>query len=188
MGELELKSKIRSRKKNIRKIILGTIGVAGLLSVAALAPAVIGAMGKLGMIPVRRQKEIIKRSRQKLIEQGLLGYKDGYLKITTRGELVLKNMRATGFKLPKPKRWDKKWRVLIFDIKESRKPLRDKIRKTLISIGFVHLQHSVWVYPYDCEELITLLKADFKIGKDLLYMIVDELEFDEPLRKRFGLE
>jgi len=55
-------------------------------------------------------------------------------------------------------------------------------------IGFVHLQDSVWTYPYDCEDLIVLLKADFKIGKDILYMIVDELEGDWRLRKEFGLK
>ena len=54
-------------------------------------------------------------------------------------------------------------------------------------IGFVRLQDSVWVYPYDCEDLIVLLKADFKIGKDVLYMIVDEMEGDTHLRKEFGL-
>jgi hypothetical protein len=35
---------------------------------------------------------------------------------------------------------------------------------------------------------LTLLKADFKIGKDMLYMIVDTLEYDTPVRARFGLE
>ena len=54
-------------------------------------------------------------------------------------------------------------------------------------IGFVRLQDSVWVYPYDCEDLIVLLKADFKIGKDVLYMIVDELQGDWERRKEFGL-
>ena len=66
--------------------------------------------------------------------------------------------------------------------------MRAKIRDTLQSIGFSRLQDSVWIYPYDCEALITLFKADLRIGKDMLYMIVDELEYDAPIRKRFGLE
>ena len=77
--------------------------------------------------------------------------------------------------------------MLIFDIPEYRKGTRDKIRYTLQTIGFVHLQHSVWIYPYDCEDLITLLKADFRIGRDMLYMIVDSLEGDATIKKRFGL-
>ena len=54
--------------------------------------------------------------------------------------------------------------------------------------GFVRLQDSVWIYPYDCEDFMVLLKADFKIGKDVLYMIVDELEGDGRLRKEFGFK
>lgn len=187
MGKLELQSKSNTRKKNIQKIILGTVAVAGVLSVAAVAPGVIGAMGKLGIIPTKRQKEIIKRSRQRLVERGLLEYKDKFLKLTAKGEVELRGMEARGFNLIKPKKWDKKWRVLIFDIKESQRVLRNKIRNTLIAVGFVRLQDSVWIYPYDCEDLVTLLKADLKIGKDLLYMIVDELEYDVYLRKCFGL-
>ena len=53
--------------------------------------------------------------------------------------------------------------------------------------GIRRLQDSVWVYPYDCEDIITLLKTDFGVGKYLLYMIVDELENDKHLREDFGL-
>jgi len=76
---------------------------------------------------------------------------------------------------------------LIFDIPEYRRSLREKMRRTLTVIGFKRLQDSVWIYPYDCEDLITLLKADFRIGRDVLYMIVDQLEGDQRLCKEFGL-
>lgn len=57
-----------------------------------------------------------------------------------------------------------------------------------MEIGFIRLQDSVWIYPYDCEDLLTLLKADLKVGKDLLYMIVDSLEGDAKIRLFFGLK
>jgi DNA-binding transcriptional regulator PaaX len=76
---------------------------------------------------------------------------------------------------------------LIFDIPEYRKSTRDRIRETLRIIGFVRLQDSVWAYPYDCEDLITLLKADFKIGKDMLYLVVEAMENDASLRRHFGI-
>ncbi len=188
MGELENSAKIKRRKRNVRKFILQAVATAGVLSVAAVAPGVVGAMAKLGIIPTKRQKEIVKRSRQRLVEKGLLEYKNKTLRLTKKGEATLRVISVADFKSAKPKKWDRKWRVLIFDIKEYHRSLRDKIRRTLNSIGFVHLQHSVWIYPYDCEDLITLLKADFKVGKDLLYMIVDELEHDMSLRKSFGIK
>ena len=54
-------------------------------------------------------------------------------------------------------------------------------------IGFVRLQDSVWVYPYDCEDFIALLKAELKIGRDVLYAIVDTIEHDKNLRQHFNL-
>ena len=99
----------------------------------------------------------------------------------------MRTLEAREYAIQKPRRWDRKWRVLIFDIPEYRKGMRDKIRYTLRTIGFVRLQDSVWIYPYDCEDLITLLKADFHVGRDMLYMIVDSLEGDATIKKRFGL-
>lgn len=75
----------------------------------------------------------------------------------------------------------------MFDIPERRRRVRTRVRQTLTTMGFYRLQDSVWVYPYDCEELIILLKADFKIGKDLLYVIADKVEHDAPLKTHFGL-
>ena len=77
--------------------------------------------------------------------------------------------------------------MVIFDIKEGRRSLRHTLRETLRAVGFTKLQYSVWVYPYDCEDLITLLKVDFKVGKDLIYVIADSIENDGWLKKRFGL-
>jgi len=90
--------------------------------------------------------------------------------------------------LEKPKRWDRKWRVVIFDIGEKQRRIRDQLRITLNKIGFVKLQKSVWVYPYDCEDFMMLLKANFELGRNLLYLVVDEIEDDQWLKKIFGFK
>ena len=76
---------------------------------------------------------------------------------------------------------------MIFDIPEKMKNVRNNLTILLKQGGFYHLQDSVWVYPYDCEDIIALLKTDFGIGKYLLYLIVEELENDKRLREEFGL-
>ena len=188
MGILEEKIKRKTRVKNLEKIVLGTIATAGLLGVALLAPNALQALKLFGWKPHKRYREVITRSRERLIEHNLLTRDEkGFLRLTPKGETKLRELERREYKLPHPKRWDKKWRLLIFDIPEKRKYLREKIRNTLRAIGFNQLQKSVWVYPYDCEDLITLLKADFKIGTELLYMIVDSLENDEDLQNVFAL-
>ena len=193
MGILEKEVKIKDRRKNIQKIILSTIYSAGILGVAVVAPNVLSAIKKLEGSFKRKKnlKYTINNSFTRLREKGFIEIVEingkKVARITSKGESKLDFLDKHNFKLKIPKKWDGRWRVVIFDIKESRSKIRFLLRKTLSQIGFIRLQNSVWLYPYDCEDLISLLKADFKIGKDVLYMIVEKLENDWHLRKTFKL-
>lgn len=192
MGVLEESGKRRQRKNVLTHLVLSTVGIAGGLAIALVAPNAIGAMSKLGLVPGRRQKDSINQARDRLIRQGLIKVGGGYLRVTSRGEVALRLLEDRDSRVPghgrrQPERWDGRWRVLIFDIPETKRATRDKIRRSLMSVGFIRLQDSVWAYPYDCEDFVALLKADFKIGRDVLYLIVEEMEADQSLRQRFGL-
>ncbi len=77
--------------------------------------------------------------------------------------------------------------MIIFDIEERRRGVRDRIRQELWSFDLIKLQESIWVYPYDCEEAVTLLKAENKVGRNVLYVVVGEIEGDVQLKRQFGL-
>lgn len=87
----------------------------------------------------------------------------------------------------KPKKWDRQYRLVMFDVPEKRKRIRDLLRREMREIGFLRVQDSAWLYPYDCEEFISLLKADLRIGKDVLYAVVDSIDNDAWVRKHFNL-
>lgn len=187
MGKLEEKSRKKSKRRNLRYAILQTVAAAGVLSVTLVVPNVIGALGKLGVIPRRREREYISSSASKLVKRGLLFYDGKRYKLTSEGEKMLRRFQFEDFKFKKPKRWDGKWRVIVFDIPESKRIIRNQITVLFRQAGIMRLQDSVWVYPYDCEDIITLLKTDLGVGKYILYLIVDELENDRRLRGEFGL-
>ncbi len=191
MGEIEQKVKTRAKKRKIAEIILKVIAGAGILSAALVAPNALKAMESLGIIPHGRQREVVRRAQTQMVAQKLLARNSrGFLRLTKKGEdrlEILKRNNFERFRIERPARWDKKWRLFIFDIKEERKRDRDYIRRTLENMGAVPLQKSVWVYPHDCEDIIALLKADFKVGYDLLYIIAEEIENDRSLREHFNL-
>lgn len=187
MGKLEERSRRKARRGEIQKLILESVKLAGLLSISLVAPNVIKAMYQLGIISHKRQSEIVSSSASKLAKKGLLKFNGKYYELTDAGERKLRQLEIQGYKLMRPKRWDRKWRVIIFDIPEKKKGVRERIRNLFISAGFSRLQDSVWVYPYDCEDIIGLLKTDFGVGKNILYMIVDEIENDRHLREEFKL-
>ena len=191
MGKLEDSVRAEIRRTRINKAIIGTLIVGGGLPLALVAPNVLGALGKLGLLNVSQKKQTIAKSLNRLIERGYVemrrrGTQTSAL-LTLKGERFAARIGEGSVAPKKPKRWDGKWRVLIFDIPERSKNTREQIRQTLLSIGFQRLQDSVWVYPYDCEDFITVLKFDFRIGKDLLYVIADHIEQDISLRTHFGL-
>lgn len=186
MGHLEESNAKRQRRGNIESMVLQGIAVAGFLAIALVAPNVIGAMEKLGLTPKGRQREYINGARQKLKREGFLVEENGFLRLSATGEKKLQRISPRMI-AAKPRKWDQKWRVLIFDIPERRRAVRDKIRSHLRLSGFVRAQDSVWIYPYPCEEFVALLKADCRVGKDMLYLIVDSLEGDEWFRKLFDL-
>ncbi|MEK7194319.1 MAG: hypothetical protein AAB660_01345 [Patescibacteria group bacterium] len=187
MGYLEARNVERVRRRNLQQIILHTVTTVGVIGVGLLAPNVIGAMNKLGLISKPRQREYIASAASKLKRKGFLKFENGRYQLTRDGEGLLQRWEMSNFKIPKPKKWDRKWRVVIFDIPEKKKTTRDKLTILFRQTGFERLQDSVWVYPYDCEDLLGTLKTDWGIGKDLLYMIVDEIENDKHLRSHFDL-
>jgi DNA-binding transcriptional regulator PaaX len=189
MGKLEESVRKQVRKTKITNALIAAAAVSGGVAVAALVPNVLGVIARSTYARQRRYQ--LKSSLSRLISAGYLqlaeekGVKRVHL--TTKGE-VYAALLGQGKLVPKkPRRWDRKWRLLIFDIPEKKRVIRRRIRSTLTMLGFVRLQDSVWVCPYDCEDLITLIKADLRVGKDILYVIADKIEYDKPLITKFGL-
>ena len=187
MGKLERKVKKETKRANVQQLVLDTIAVSGMVTAAVVAPNVIGAMGRLGILPSPRSDEVIRRAQNTLIKKGFLKWEGGKLRITEKGkrEHDMYLLKTEG--VPKPRRWDGKWRIIIFDIPHSRASIRTPLRRTLIMVGFYCLQRSVWVYPYDCEEAIALIKSELRIGNDILYIIADAIENDKHLKTHFDL-
>jgi len=191
VGKQEEKVRQKVRVGKIEKAILATLLAVGVLAVVSIAPNVFQVFGRFGLKRNKNSKYTVRTAIDRLKQKGLIQFvsKSGtkVARLTLLGEQVLREADAKNYELKKPRRWDKKWRIIIFDIRERRRRTRDRLRDTLEQIGFVRLQNSVWVYPYDCEDLIQLLKADFKIGKDVLYIIADSIENDGQIRRCFGL-
>ena len=72
------------------------------------------------------------------------------LKLMSRG----KNRLAHYFPLLKFQkgRWDRKWRIVFFDIEEKNRKTRELFRRKLYELGFGKLQKSVYVSPFPIEE------------------------------------
>jgi len=86
-------------------------------------------------------------------------------------------------------KWDGKWRIVIFDVLENQRRIRDLLRNRLRWLGFKELQKSVWIFPYDVrKEIKKILEVcNINIIGDVRFLTVEKIDDDKDLRKEFGL-
>jgi hypothetical protein len=106
--------------------------------------------------------------------------------LTEKGKKRKLQYDLNNMKMIKLKIWDKKWRLLMFDIPENKKLAREALRDKLKDLGFSQFQKSVWVYPYSCENEIDFITEYFSIGQYITLLTV-QIADDKPLRSIFGL-
>ena len=196
MGKIEDEANSIHTRVNIQKVVLRTVAAAGMLSVALLAPNALQLLTTLDKESGRRRqmnpKYLIDSAFSNLLAKGHIQISRGphgkVVRLTDAGKRSLGRMVARALDSRIHKRWDKRWRMVIYDIKEKRRGTRIALQRTLRAFGFFQLQASVWVYPYECENLLILLKADFKIGREVLYGVVERVEGDEEAKAYFGLQ
>lgn len=107
-----------------------------------------------------------------------------FLQITRKGQLENLLLKAG---VSKTDKWDKKWRVLIFDIPEGSHQRRDHFRLLLKKNGFVKLQSSVFISPFPLNRHAIEYLNETGLNEFIRIMRVDEMDDDTALRKHFGL-
>ena len=188
---MEKEARNERRLKAFQQAMLTAVILGGVVVVAATIPNAARLLKYFpGYKSGARFNYQAKSALGRLATKGLVTFveEDGkrYARITEKGKCILQ-METERTAITKKRRWDRRWRVVIFDIPERRKSVRTSLRRFMTEYGFVRLQDSVWIYPYDCEDLIALAKANFRVGADVLYMIVERLERDKYLREHFKL-
>lgn len=91
----------------------------------------------------------LSRLAKRLVHQNILqgGAREGY-EITKTG--LQKLMQLELKQISEPAHWDGLWRLILFDIPESKRPLRDELRRLIKELGCQKIQQSIWVHPFDC--------------------------------------
>ncbi len=133
-----------------------------------------------------RLKQIMKRLHaQKLVE--VAETQSGYIvQITEKGKQRLLKYDLEAMALVK-KKWDGKWRIVIYDVSESKKQRRRLFQKILKKLELLQLQKSVYLTPYPCENEIEYLRQIYTIGSEVVLLTVSGLENEQAYKKYFGL-
>lgn len=170
--------------------ILAAVGTVGLIlafppaigRVAALVKLAGGSYSPWGM---RRTLKRLKKQKYVTVHEA----PDGTVTVTITRDGMVRALtyELDMFTIQKPARWDGTWRVVIFDVPEKYKKLRDTFRMRLGQLGLYQLQKSVYVSPYPCFNEIEFLRELYGIAVTVRYLTVEKIEDDAFLRSHFEL-
>lgn len=107
------------------------------------------------------------------------------LKSLVRKELVLQE--RSGKTSKKETVWDGKWRIILFDVPESKRPIRDYLRGILKRAGCHPLMRSMWVSPFKLPSYIARVLEEPVYRKYARMITTTDIDYDDDLRKRFKL-
>jgi CRISPR-associated endonuclease Cas2 len=88
----------------------------------------------------------------------------------------------------KDKKWNGKWFMVFFDVPEIQRNKRGYLREYLKKIGFYKYQQSVYIFPYECEEEVALIKKIIEAAKYMKYIIAEKIEDEELVKSFFNLK
>jgi phenylacetic acid degradation operon negative regulatory protein len=87
----------------------------------------------------------------------------------------------------KSRKWDGKWRIIIYDIFSGKKQERELFRKTLKQLRFLQLQKSIYLTPFPCYDEIEYLRQVCDVGKEVIMLTVSGLENESVYKEYFNL-
>lgn len=173
-------------KKEVAKNILLTLGVVGIVSLALVAPGISKAFPLLRKINLSRFNQEIKRLHKRgLVE--IIKRKNGLvsLKLTSTGKEKIKRYQLDKLFIDRSQGWDKKWRIIIFDIPVKKNSNRTLLRRKMKNLGFYKLQASVFISPYPCLEIVEFLRSYFNVKNEVEYIEAENLESQNILLEYF---
>ena len=111
-----------------------------------------------------------------------------YISLTEKGKKKAGWLQIDALRIKRPKRWDRKWRFVIFDISQLKRFYRDAFRGKLKELGFYPLQKSVWIHPFNCRDEIELLRDFFGLTeKEMRLILAEDIGKTDELKKIFKL-
>jgi len=106
--------------------------------------------------------------------------------VTGRGKRKILKSHFRDLEISKRGNWDGLWRIVVFDVPEKHRRLRDGLRNKLKDIGFIEFQKSIFIFPYECEKQIKFI-INYLGVDEYVYYLESSIYPDGELREKFSL-
>src|SRR5208282_134723 len=95
-------------------------------------------------------RQVAQLENWQLVERNSASVEDRMYRLTRQGRLHVLGGRDP--QIQWARKWDGRWRLVLFDVPTTRNTYRDRLRRYLRDKGFGCLQNSVWITPDSLKE------------------------------------
>lgn len=181
---------LKKPKSEITKDILIILAVSGAVAFAATSPYFGANLARRFFKQKKYKPKRVYDTFYRLRKEGCIEIQKKnhqmYISLTEEGRKRAGIYQINSLEIKRPKKWDQRWRLILFDIKELQRTKREAFRGILKNLGIEPLQQSVWMYPYECRDEINLLRDFFGLTQqELRYIVTDTIGEDLEWRKEF---
>ncbi|MBI1971456.1 MAG: hypothetical protein HYS52_01235 [Candidatus Wildermuthbacteria bacterium] len=165
-------------KSEIVKDIFSWLLIGGVVAIAATSPYFVPSLMRGYSRWKKYHPQKLSNTFSRLRREGFISIerknRQLYIFLTPEGKRKAGMFQINDLKIKKPRKWDAKWRLLMFDIEERKRIFREALRGKLKELGFLPFQKSVWIHPFDCNPEIELLQEFFGLSKREMQLVVAE--------------
>lgn len=167
--------------KGLTKALICTIGAGAVIGTALVFPAVgyLFREYKKDQWENAKKRGSLRATIKRLEKQKLISWKEinGELQLALEenGKKKILKYKMDELRLKNTGKWDKMWRVIIFDIPEDKKEAREFFREKLKNLGFSQLQKSAFVTRLECKNEIDFLRHNLEISPYVTYILAKDV-------------
>lgn len=175
-----------------KKLLYEILKFGGAITIVFLAPGAAPFILKPFMEKNNISNSELNRSLKAMNDDGLISIrelKDGSVVVRLKKEGKIKALRyqVEELEIKRPKKWDKRWRIVIFDIPEKHKVARNVLKSKLDELGFKLIQKSIYLYPFPCENEVDFIASVYGINNYIQIIRADKIQNEDKLMELFNI-
>jgi len=179
-------------KDIVKSIIVGLAAVGAVIIIGAVAPNIFKILKNKKFLKNKHGKNKFNNAIYYLKHKKIIQIKDNKngtcaVELTEKGRQKVLQYDIDNMKIKPMKKWDGKWRFVMFDIPDKRRKASNALREKLKEMNFLQFQKSIWVHPYIINDEIEFIAEVFDIRQYIKIGEMINLDDDEQLRSEFKL-
>lgn len=184
----------RDRTTAIVDGVIKLLAGGGFIATALLVPNFVRVIDKpfgkfLGGLDKRQRERELRRVLYYMKSRGLVRYAasdyGNGIRLTSKGKQRFKKSSYNDLSIPKSEKWDKKWRLVFFDVPEKERHKRNCLSHKLRLLGYQQLQYSIWIHPFESRAEIEAVCDFLCVRKYVSYVEITDIDSQKELKKRF---